>query len=434
MGACGPSGHHRLTPGATPWRAGRRPLNSALVNTETRPLGALLPGRLTRRQLLGWGSLPLLATSLQACAPIAPRAPHPAGAPSLRLLGEARLPYRMAFEGTTVGGLSGLDYDPASGTWVAISDDRSEHQPARFYTLDLQISTSGIDRLALKRVVTLRDADGQPYPSRKRWGQSPAGGRPDVPDPESIRFRPDTRTLLWSSEGDAAHGLSPALREINLEGRQLREFPLPPELEVGPDPKRGPRNNLSFEGLAVTPDSRHVWVSMEAPLLEDGPVPTPGQAGGPCRLTRFDLSTGQADLQRAYLPDALPRAPIPATALAENGISEILMEDEHHLLVLERAYMSGVGMSLALYRVDTREGSDTLAQDPLQPGHYRPLNKTLVADFGQLGISRLDNTEGMCWGPTLANGHRSLVFVSDDNFNPLQITQFLAFEYLPASS
>jgi hypothetical protein len=44
-------------------------------------------------------------------------------------------------------------------------------------------------------------------------------------------------------------------------------------------------------------------------------------------------------------------------------------------------------------------------------------------------LSRLDNTEGMCWGPPLPNGKRMLVVVSDDNFNPLQITQFAAFEY-----
>ncbi|WP_395016561.1 hypothetical protein [Dongia sp.] len=37
----------------------------------------------------------------------------------------------------------------------------------------------------------------------------------------------------------------------------------------------------------------------------------------------------------------------------------------------------------------------------------------------------------MSFGPDLPNGHRSLVLVSDNNFNPLQITQFLAFEVLP---
>jgi hypothetical protein len=55
--------------------------------------------------------------------------------------------------------------------------------------------------------------------------------------------------------------------------------------------------------------------------------------------------------------------------------------------------------------------------------------KHLVADFGQLGLSRLDNTEAMAWGPALANGNRTLVCLSDDNFNPTQVTQFVAFEY-----
>ena len=55
--------------------------------------------------------------------------------------------------------------------------------------------------------------------------------------------------------------------------------------------------------------------------------------------------------------------------------------------------------------------------------------RQLMADFAQLGLSRLDNTEGMCWGPQLPNGHRSLVVVSDDNFNARQVTQFAAFDY-----
>ncbi len=36
----------------------------------------------------------------------------------------------------------------------------------------------------------------------------------------------------------------------------------------------------------------------------------------------------------------------------------------------------------------------------------------------------------MAWGPRLPNGRRSLVVVSDDNFNPSQVTQFAAFEFL----
>ena len=34
----------------------------------------------------------------------------------------------------------------------------------------------------------------------------------------------------------------------------------------------------------------------------------------------------------------------------------------------------------------------------------------------------------MAWGPPLPSGHASLVMCTDDNFNPLQVTQFAAFE------
>ncbi len=65
------------------------------------------------------------------------------------------------------------------------------------------------------------------------------------------------------------------------------------------------------------------------------------------------------------------------------------------------------------------------------------MNKLLLANFASFvgpgagkRLDRLDNTEGMTWGPVLPNGNRSLVFISDDNFSARQITQLLAFEFL----
>ena len=69
----------------------------------------------------------------------------------------------------------------------------------------------------------------------------------------------------------------------------------------------------------------------------------------------------------------------------------------------------------------------------LAPGNHTPVAKTLVADLAQLGLARLDNIEGMTWGAPLpgpGGPRRVLVFVSDDNFNPAQVTQFIAAEYL----
>jgi hypothetical protein len=168
---------------------------------------------------------------------------------------------------------------------------------------------------------------------------------------------------------------------------------------------------------------------MENALHQDGPVPTLGAAGGPCRFTLIELAGGAARRQIAYIPDPIPRRPLLPGSYADNGVSEVLMIDEARMLVLERAYASGVGNSLRLYEIDTRAGSDTLALERLTPENHRPAPKQLVADFAALGLSRLDNTEGLCWGPDLPDGRRLLVAVSDDNFNPLQVTQFAAFAF-----
>ena len=36
------------------------------------------------------------------------------------------------------------------------------------------------------------------------------------------------------------------------------------------------------------------------------------------------------------------------------------------------------------------------------------------------------NVEGMTLGPELSNGHQKLILVSDNIFNPSQVTQFIA--------
>jgi hypothetical protein len=351
------------------------------------------PAVFTRRAVLRAAC----AASLVGCAQ--PLVTVPSRPQRLRLLGEAIVPHRFAFRGTSVGGLSALDFDPASGLWVALSDDRSELQPARFYALRIE---QGSQRLAVEvtDVVTLRQADGQPYPPRRSGGEEV--------DPEALRLLPHGRGFLWTSEGEPRLHQPPALREARLDGSHVRSFEVPSSLHFPNQPGTGPRGNSTFEGLALTPDARIAWVSMEAALEQDGPLPRVNVPGGPCRFTAFDVASGRALRQLAYPPDAVPIAPAIPGGVVDNGVAEVLMLDADHMLVLERAYAMGTGTALRLYEIDTREGSDTLRQDKLEPGQFRPVTKRLVADFAQLGLSRIDNTEGMCWGPPLPNGRRSL--------------------------
>ena len=166
---------------------------------------------------------------------------------------------------------------------------------------------------------------------------------------------------------------------------------------------------------------------MELPWHQDGPQATPDSGGAPVRITAMDIASGQPLRQIAYQGDAVPqRRRLPGPQI--NGVSEILAHGPHHLLVLERSYSAGAGFGARLYRIDTRAGSDTLTLDALTPANHRPVPKTLVADLAALGLTP-DNIEGMTWGPPV-QGRCVLVFVSDDNFNPAQVTQFIAAQYL----
>ncbi len=368
----------------------------------------------------------------QAAAPQA-SAPH-AACPCLRLLGEVTLPERLNVGGTTVGGLSGIDYDAAGDRYILLSDDRSNVDAARFYTARIRYAAGALAMPEFTGVVALRNALGQPYAPRRR-----ATDGIEVPDPEAVRWLPGGTDFLWTSEGDFARGFGPALRTSRAtDGAQLREYALPDTFQPRPGERRGPRDNDTLEGLALTPDGQTAWLAMEGPWLQDGPRATPASGGAPVRLTAIDVASGRALRQLAYQPDAVPhKSPLPG-GYATNGVSEILADGPAHLLVLERSYTLGVGNSIRLYRIAVHGAgadgaSDTLGLAALTPGNHTPVPKTLVADFAHLGLKRLDNIEGMTWGAPLpgADGpRRVLVFVSDDNFNPAQVTQFIAAEYL----
>ena len=364
-----------------------------------------------------------LASGLFGCAAVAPTAPGEsagrAAGYSLRLIGEAILPHRMAAFGTTFGGISGIDYDESRDLYYLLADDRSDLNAARFYTAKIALTGSTLGTPQITSVVTLKRPDGTPFGGK-------AVGAKDIPDPEAIRYRADTDTLLWTSEGDKKLGIDPSLREIKLDGTFIRELPTLPmfKMQAG---NNGPRDNLTFEGMSLTVDGKGVWVSMEAALYEDGVEPTTDAIGGPARFTLHHMNSGNPIRQIAYIPDAIPLRPT-SPGEADNGVPEILMIDQFRMLVLERSYSPGTGNSLRVYVIDTRDGSDVLNVPVLKPGQYTPVTKRLLANFDTLGLKKLDNTEGMTFGPRLPNGNRTLIFVSDDNFRASQITQFLAFE------
>lgn len=370
-------------------------------------------------------SLLALAT-LPALTAAAPKA----AVPALGFIGEQDLPNALSFRGTTVGGLSAISYDPATGTYYVISDDRSGTGPARFYTARADFTHGRLTGVELTGTHPWLRPDGAVYPPTS----TPAGQPATIaPDPEGIAVDPRGGGLVWTSEGErivptnapAVLG-DPSIRRATGTGQDLGALPLPPQLHMNAQPV-GPRRNQTLEGVTFTPDGRRIVTAMEDPLYQDGDDPTPDH-GALTRLTVHDSRSGQPLAQYAYPLEPLFATP-PAVSTDTNGVSDLVALGHDRFLVLERASIfSANDWKVRIYLVDLHGATDVLGRDALSDGPVRPVRKTLVTDLSDVpGLRRVDNVEGITLGPRLPDGRRTVLLVSDDNFSSAQTTQFLAF-------
>jgi len=363
------------------------------------------------------------AIFLSACASF----PHDAPITGLRLIGEQRIALKHAFEGTTVGGLSGIDYAADSNSWVMESDDRSEINPARFYRATLAYDSKAFTGVSLSSVHFFTQPDGSRYPN---LAHAKLDSGDQVPDIETIRVDPQDGSLWYGSEGNRKVGLHPFVRHADRDGKYLATLPTPAMFNVSKE-EIGSRNNMSFEALSFSSDGKSLWLGMEAALYQDGPLATPDH-GSVVRITRLDRA-GKVLRQYAYAIEPVASRPAPGRE-ADNGVSEILAVNDHQVLVVERAgveHANGVYTNhVRIYEMETDGATDIQSIAALAGAAYVPARKRLLLDLEKIGLERVDNIEGISWGPRLENGRRSLVMISDDNFNAQQVTQILAFEVL----
>lgn len=369
-------------------------------------------------------SLPFVAaaSSPSSAQPVASPTAHLARSTvgAVESLGELRIPAGGTVLGTPLGGLSGITYDAENGVYYALSDDRGSRAPARFYrlTIDLadgRLDTGGVD---FTGVVTLTDAAGRIFDA-------------GAIDPEGIVLSP-SGTLFVSSEGDASARppVAPFVAEFGTDGRQIAALPVPAYYVPDGSGAVGVRNNLAFEPLAISGDGALVLSGTENALAQDGPAATLA-AGSPSRLLGWRLADRQLAFEQVYPVSPIPVPPNPATGGADNGLVELAALDETGtLLSMERSYAAGVGNTVRLFETELGGATDVAGIPALRPPGGEPvpftaMRKRQIADIGALGL-RPDNLEGMTLGPRLPDGRRLLILVSDDNFNPQQVTQFIA--------
>jgi hypothetical protein len=348
----------------------------------------------------------------------------------LKFIGQVNVPYNMPYNGTVVGGLSGIDYDPSVDRYYLISDDRSAINPARFYTARLYFSDKSFDSVKFTAVTTLLQANGQAYPDSKTNAAL-------TPDPEALRYNPAKQCLVWSSEGERIVNekdtvlTNPGVYEIRMNGQYIDSFALPAQFRMQAT-DNGPRRNGVFEGLGFTPGYKYMFVSLEEPRYEDGPRADVRDTTAFTRLIKFDNQLRQPVAQYAYKLEPVAFPPNPANAFSVNGIADIMVLSDRQMLTLERSFSTGVkDCTIKVFLTDVGNATDISRINSLQQDtRFKPATKTLVFNFASLG-RYIDNIEGVTYGPVLPNGHKSLVFVADNNFSDKEETQFFLFEIIP---
>lgn len=373
----------------------------------------------------------------------------------VNFLGQATFPSRsVTVDGTQLGGLSGVTYDPAKKVYYAISDDRQTNfggysepgQSTRFYEMKVDLSSGRIDnsKVSFTKASKLLKPDGSFY-------------TPQSTDTEGIGLTRNG-TVFISSEGqvDAPGQIrtKPFINEYSVAtGRFVRSLTIPdkflPDANLAASQTEGTYDNLSLESVTISPNGKTLFTASENALFQDGQ-----RSGGSnpnssrSRIVKYDLATGNPTKEFLYLTDPVA-TPLPTpSSFATAGLVDLLaLDNGRTLLALERSFTSnlpGTGNTIKLYEVDLDDATNIKGIDSLNAlsaqdfNKIKPAQKKLLLNFDDLGLSTgLDNVEGMTLGPTLPNGQRSLVLVSDDNFNPgnpsrvppenPQFTQVLAF-------
>lgn len=335
----------------------------------------------------------------------------------IEFIGAATLPTGYTFQNSELGGLSGITYDAKNDVYYAISDDRGQKAPARFYTLKIDLSSGSLTENGVipVAVTTLLNESSQKFPT----GET---------DTEGIALT-NKATVFVASEGDVKKFVNPFIKEFSLDsGQVITNLPIPDKFLPNQKNQRGIRNNLGFESLTISPNHQLLFTANENAIIQDGTTAKSG-VGTYCRIIQYNLATNQPEKEFLYITEPVTRL-FNFTDRFDSGLPDLLSLDNHgHLLSIERTF-TGLGFAVSLFEVSLENADDIHNIDSLSgvdTTNIKPVEKKLLLDLQTLNVA-LDNIEGLTLGSKLPDGQTSLILVSDNNFNRLQSTQILAFK------
>lgn len=332
----------------------------------------------------------------------------------LRFLDEYILDPNIKLGALKVGGISGIDF--YNSTYYLAIDDQDA---PRVLTATIDIAGDTIQKVVLDKVIKLPVDNYDFY-------------RKNSLDLESIVV--SDSVLFLTSEGAIRSDKNPLLFQVSNKGEYQSNFQLPNKFLA--NSKGKPLHNATLEGLSKSYDSTGFWTAFELPLQTDGVPPSFPKTKSPIRITFFDKKQRKAVKEFSYQLSALPREP--KGSVNVNGVTDILEYKKNHFFVIERCYQNGYKKtpnSIRIFKaVIQKQTTDVLHYPSLKDTVYQPMHKELVFDFSsvqsQLKFGRMDNIEGITFGPKLSNGNQSLILVSDDNFQQYgkQFNQIILME------
>ncbi|EQC47523.1 esterase-like activity of phytase family protein [Bacteriovorax sp. Seq25_V] len=334
----------------------------------------------------------------------------------------------FSVDGKAFGGLSGVRFNEKTNELLAVSDDRSKLAAARFYKFKTEIKDGKVN-ITPSHMVYLKNSKEADYKKNTI----------DFEDIEILK----NGNLLITSEG-SLRGKTiypPRIITFSSEGKYINDLMIDEKFTPLRDNgyfTRGVRDNLAFEPISISPSGEYMFFSTEDALVQDSEVATL-KAPSTIRISKYK-STGTTFVPMSEYAYSLgpieSLESIMTSTGAQSGVPAILSLDDNTLLVAERTYYPIVDKTkILLFKVTIDEKvTDVSTIKSLKGAKLSHLKKQIVADLDNYikdlnsEYQFLDNIEGMCFGPTLPNGNKTLIFVSDNNFSKYQRTHFLVFE------
>jgi len=336
-----------------------------------------------------------------------------------------------------LGGLgSGIAWSGSGHRYVMLPD-RGPDDGATSYRCRVQIVEINVDpkqpepvSIRLLETHLLTNADGQNFVGRATFFDRENPDRALRLDPEGIRVSAQGTFLIADEYG-------PTVREFNPQGKWLRDLPTPAHYRIstpGPTPvdelpphnKSGRQNNRGWEGIGLSTDGQKLYTLVQSPLIQDGGLDEQNaRVGTNLRLWELDLKSGAS---REFL------YPLDDKSLGCNDIEAI---GPNRLLAIERDSVPGEAAKVKLlYEIDLSKATDirsipslpsTRIPHGVVPVAKRKFLDLLEPQYGLLGRTFPEKIEGIALGPNLADGSRTLIVTSDNDFKPDQPTEIYTF-------